>query len=31
MFRDGKLAEQVVGYKPKAALEADLGLNGKHA
>ena len=28
MFRNGKLAEQVVGYKPKAALEADLGLNG---
>ena len=29
MFRDGKLAEQVVGYKPKAALEVSLGLNGK--
>ena len=29
MFRDGKLAEQVVGYRPKAALEAGLGLNGK--
>ena len=28
LFRDGKLATQVVGYKPKAALEADLGLNG---
>jgi len=28
MFRNGKLAEQVVGYKPKAALEASLGLNG---
>ena len=28
MFRNGKLAEQVVGYKSKAALEADLGLNG---
>jgi len=31
MFRDGKLAEQVVGYRPKAALEAGLGLNGKLA
>jgi thioredoxin 1 len=31
MFRDGKLAEQVVGYKPKAALEVSLGLNGKTA
>ncbi len=31
MFRGGKLAEQVVGYKPKAALEAELGLNGRHA
>jgi thioredoxin 1 len=29
MFRGGKLAQQVIGYKPKAALEADLGLNGK--
>lgn len=28
MFRDGKLAKQVVGYQPKAALEANLGLNG---
>ncbi|HEY4844667.1 MAG TPA: thioredoxin [Candidatus Dormibacteraeota bacterium] len=28
MFRDGKLAQQVVGYQPKAALEANLGLNG---
>jgi len=28
VFRDGKLASQVVGYKPKAALEAGLGLNG---
>jgi thioredoxin 1 len=28
MFRDGKLATQVVGYQPKAALEANLGLNG---
>jgi thioredoxin 1 len=28
LFRDGKLASQVVGYKPKAALEAELGLNG---
>jgi thioredoxin 1 len=28
MFRDGKLAEQVVGYQPKAALEMNLGLNG---
>jgi thioredoxin 1 len=28
LFKDGKLASQVVGYKPKAALEADLGLNG---
>jgi thioredoxin 1 len=27
LFRDGKLASQAVGYKPKAALEADLGLN----
>jgi len=31
MFRDGKLAEQVVGYRPKAALEAGLGLNAKVA
>ena len=31
MFRAGKLAEQVVGYRPKAALEAGLGLNGKLA
>src|SRR5437870_13903289 len=29
MFRDGKLAEQVVGYRPKAANEAGLGLIGK--
>src|SRR5207247_10892565 len=29
MFRDGKLAEQVVGYRPKAALEAGLGINAK--
>jgi thioredoxin 1 len=28
MFREGKLAQQVVGYQPKAALEANLGLNG---
>jgi thioredoxin 1 len=28
MFRNGKVAEQVLGYKPKAALEASLGLNG---
>jgi thioredoxin 1 len=28
MFREGKLAKQVVGYQPKAALEANLGLNG---
>ncbi len=28
LFKDGKLASQAVGYKPKAALEADLGLNG---
>jgi thioredoxin len=28
MFRDGKLANQVVGYQTKAALEANLGLNG---
>jgi hypothetical protein len=28
MFRDGKLAQQVVGYQPKAALEMNLGLNG---
>ena len=31
MFRAGKLAEQVVGYRPKAALEAGLGLNAKVA
>ncbi|HEV3097529.1 MAG TPA: thioredoxin [Candidatus Dormibacteraeota bacterium] len=31
VFRDGKLAQQVVGYKPKAALEAGLGLNGTTA
>lgn len=31
MFRDGKLAKQVVGYQPKAALEANLGLNGRPA
>jgi thioredoxin 1 len=31
MFRNGKLAEQVVGYRPKAALEAGLGINGKVA
>lgn len=31
LFKDGKLARQVVGYKPKAALEADLGLNGTRA
>src|SRR5438552_1353907 len=28
MFRNGKVAEQVLGYKPKAAREASLGLNG---
>ena len=28
MFKDGKLASQVVGYKNKAALEAEFGLNG---
>ena len=28
LFRDGKLASQVVGYKPKAMLETELGLNG---
>jgi thioredoxin 1 len=28
LFKDGKLASQVVGYRPKAALEAGLGLNG---
>jgi len=28
LFREGKLARQVVGYQPKAALEANLGLNG---
>ena len=26
LFRDGKLAKQVVGYQPKAALEVKLGL-----
>ncbi|HYM49662.1 MAG TPA: thioredoxin [Candidatus Limnocylindrales bacterium] len=26
LFREGKLAKQVVGYQPKAALEANLGL-----
>ena len=26
LFRDGKLAKQVVGYQPKAALETNLGL-----
>ena len=31
MFRAGKLAEQVVGYRPMAALEAGLGLNAKVA
>jgi hypothetical protein len=31
MFRNGKVAEQVLGYKPKAALEASLGLNGADA
>lgn len=31
IFRDGKLAGQVIGYKPKAALESELGLNGKGA
>ena len=29
LFRDGKLASQVGGYRPKAALESGLGLNGK--
>jgi thioredoxin 1 len=28
IFREGKLAGQAVGYRPKAVLEADLGLNG---
>ena len=28
LFKDGKLASQVIGYKPKAALEAEFGLNG---
>jgi thioredoxin 1 len=31
MFRDGKIAKQVVGYQPKAALEANLGLSGIRA
>src|SRR2546428_13714362 len=31
MFRDGKLAEQVVGYKPRAALEAATGLTRPRA
>lgn len=31
IFRDGKLSAQVIGYKPKAALESELGLNGKGA
>jgi thioredoxin 1 len=31
MFRDGKIAKQVVGYQPKAALEANLGLTGIRA
>jgi thioredoxin 1 len=26
LFREGKLAKQVVGYQPKAALEVSLGL-----
>lgn len=28
LFKDGKLASQVIGYKNKAALEAEFGLNG---
>jgi thioredoxin 1 len=28
LFKDGKLASQVVGYRPKAAIEAEFGLNG---
>ncbi len=31
LFRDGKLAGQVVGYQPKAALEANLGLGAAPA
>ena len=31
LFKDGKLASQVVGYRPKAALESGLGLNGSKA
>ncbi|HEY8678755.1 MAG TPA: thioredoxin [Candidatus Dormibacteraeota bacterium] len=31
LFKDGKVAKQVVGYQPKAALEANLGLNGIRA
>ncbi len=31
LFRDGKIAKQVVGYQPKAALEANLGLSGIRA
>ncbi len=27
LFKDGKLTRQVIGYQPKAALEANLGLN----
>ena len=26
LFREGKLAKQVIGYQPKAALEVSLGL-----
>jgi len=31
LFRDGKIAKQVIGYQPKAALEANLGLSGIRA
>jgi thioredoxin 2 len=31
LFKEGKLASQVVGYRPKAALESGLGLNGTKA
>ncbi|MDQ6711472.1 MAG: thioredoxin [Candidatus Dormibacteraeota bacterium] len=31
MFRDGKIAKQVIGYQPKAMLEANLGLSGIRA
>jgi thioredoxin len=28
LFKEGKLASQVIGYRPKAAIEAEFGLNG---